>query len=734
MMRNRLFLVAAVSFALVGCTLRPGSFAPMPATVSGASGAVSSQAGPAGGEAASPVSEYGILTLNIRWPDRPEGYQTALIPTTTSALTIKVLDGTTVVGETTVTREAGASSATANLPLKAANNLSVEVKAYREAAPVPNGATAIAQGTAVVNIVRSKKTSANISLSPLFAPTITGLSRNAGVTDEEVTITGTNFGSGSIPVFVYFNGVLTVGATRSSETSLIVKVPPSAPTGKVVVKADGVESASNVVFWVPKAISLSTTYQFWDPSEPGKQQIVLLGKTAQLTASTDWETKSGETAGDYGTPPDPTWTSSNSTAGTVSTAGLFTAGSSYVSAGTNVTASHGAKSSSAIKMIPQAVTFTLGVPSQRILGGKGSASLVFNGLNTFSDGSTNSYVTYAAASASIDWLTGKATTTDFGSNGTMVVSAESTVDPSQKATTDITLSNYTVTTLAGSGYSGMVNGTGTDAQFSGARGITQGPTGDFYVADGNYIRNVTKAGEVTMVGSNGYANGIVAASDGALYVADSTFHVIRKFQAGSNSIFAGSAVFAQGATDAVGTAARFNNPYAIALDATRDLLYVADYSNNRIRAIDLTTQAVSTLAGSTVGYTDATGTSAKFNGPHGLAVDSQGNVLVADINNHVVRKITPSGVVTTLATGFSYPAGVAVDAQDNVYVAEFYGHKVRKIHATGEVVTLAGTGTSGFENGAGTKASLSNPIGIAVDSSGDIYVLENGNYAVRVLK
>lgn len=731
MMRHRLILIAAVSFGLIGCTVRPGAFVPLPPTASGVADGVAPKVD---GEASKPVSEYGTLTLTIRWPERPEGYQTALIPTSTNALTIKVSSGSTVVAETTVTREANATTATANLSIKAANNLSVQVLAYRDAGPVPVGAQAIAQGAATVNITRSKKTTATISLTPLIVPTITGLSRNAGVTGDEVTITGTNFGSGSIPVFVYFNGYLTVGATRSSETSLAVQVPPGAPTGQVVVKADGVSSVSNVVFWVPQAVTLSTIKDFWDHAS-ATSQIVLFGKTKQLTATTTWEAKSGETAEQYGTPPNPTWSSSDTTAGTVDNSGLFTAGNAYVAAGTDLRASHGSMSSSALTMIPETVSFSLELPpAPRVLGGKGRPSLIYSGVNTFSDGATNSYVTYSAASASIDWYTGRAIATDFGSNGTIVVSAESQIDPSQKTTTDITLSNYTVTTLAGDGYTGRTDGTGTSAQFSGARGITQIASGDFYIGDGNYVRKMTKAGEVSTVASDGSNFGIAVASDGVIYTADPTFHVIRKIQNGVPSLFAGSPDFAQGGTDAVGTSARFNGPYAVALDATRNLLYVCDNFNNRIRKIDLITQAVSTLAGSTAGYTDATGTAAKFNSPHGLAVDSQGNVIVADMYNHVIRKVTATGVVTTLASGFTYPAGVAVDAQDNVYVAEYLGHRVRKIATSGEILTLAGTGTEGFTDGIGTLATLKYPISLVVDPSGDLYVLENGNYAVRVLR
>ncbi len=183
------------------------------------------------------------------------------------------------------------------------------------------------------------------------------------------------------------------------------------------------------------------------------------------------------------------------------------------------------------------------------------------------------------------------------------------------------------------------------------------------------------------------------------------------------------------------------HPTGVAVDGAGNV-YVADRYNHRIRKITAS-GVVSTLAGSASGYTDGTGTSAKFKNPTGVAVDGAGNVYVADYNNHGIRKITTSGVVSTLAgitygytdgTGtsakFKNPYGVAVDGAGNVYVADRDNHRIRKITTSGVVSTLAGS-SQGYTDGTGTSAQFAYPFGVAVDGTGNVYVADESNHRIR---
>jgi len=198
-----------------------------------------------------------------------------------------------------------------------------------------------------------------------------------------------------------------------------------------------------------------------------------------------------------------------------------------------------------------------------------------------------------------------------------------------------------------------------------------------------------------------------------------------------------------GSSNGVATAASFKLPIAAAVDSSGDI-YVADYGNNLIREIS-PSLVVTTLAGGGTSF-NGTGTAAQFDGPTGIAVDSSGNVYVADWDNQLIRKIT-GGVVSTFAgqqgvtgatnaTGtaasFNYPNSVAVDSSGNIYIADEYNQLIREITPGGVVSTLAGqAGVTGATNATGTAATFNYPQGIAVDSSGNVYVGDTNNFLIR---
>ncbi|CAN5153287.1 hypothetical protein BH09BAC6_BH09BAC6_14020 [soil metagenome] len=206
--------------------------------------------------------------------------------------------------------------------------------------------------------------------------------------------------------------------------------------------------------------------------------------------------------------------------------------------------------------------------------------------------------------------------------------------------------------------------------------------------------------------------------------------------------FAGG--YSAGWADGAGEAASFSEPAGIALDASGNI-YVADSHNYRIRKIT-PAGVVSTLAGSGVpGYADGQGTAASFSAAQGIAVDGAGNVYVADTDNSLIRKITPQGLVTTIAgdrlphsndgvgraASFNTPYGVAADAVGNVYVADTQNSLIRKITPTGVVTTFAGNGSIGYADGQGTAASFAQPTGITLDKNGNLFVTDVFSSLVR---
>lgn len=242
--------------------------------------------------------------------------------------------------------------------------------------------------------------------------------------------------------------------------------------------------------------------------------------------------------------------------------------------------------------------------------------------------------------------------------------------------------------------------------------------------------------------SNPYHIAVDAA--GTLYVADNGNSSIRKISGGVVTTLAGGK---RGAADGIGINAQFGSPVGVALDDAGNL-FVTDGNNLNIRKI-APNGTVTTVAGNgDYGHANGSASTASFTSPSGIAVDKAGNLYVADFYDNRIRKITPAGQVSTFAgsgsmgvvdgqgeaASFSYPAGLCIDDKGNLYVTDSAGNRVRKITPSGAVTTLAGTGVFGGKaDGPVATATFSQPVGIAVDNAGFIYVADMGNNVVRKL-
>jgi sugar lactone lactonase YvrE len=394
--------------------------------------------------------------------------------------------------------------------------------------------------------------------------------------------------------------------------------------------------------------------------------------------------------------------------------------------------------------------------------GSAGTIVTLTGAN-FSATAANNVVKFNGTTATVSAATATSLTVtvpDGASTGKITVQVGNQVASSANDFVVIPLEG-TVVTVAGNGTLGFADGNSADARFYQPTGVALDADGNIYVADAenHRIRRITPTGTVsTLAGSstNGSADGtgadaqfnspraVAVDASGNVYVADGVNHKIRKItSAGVVTTLAGSGT--SGFADGDGTAAQFYFPKGIAVDGDGNI-YVADDINHRIRKIT-PAGTVSTLAGSTSGTADGDGAAAQFNSPRGVAVDVSGNVYVADAGNHRIRKITPTGTVSTVAGStsgvtdgdvatakFNEPAGLAVDASGNIYVADDANERIRKITPGGTVSTLAGGFLAGFTDGEGTEAQFNSPTGIALDASGNIYVADRHNHSIREIQ
>jgi RPA family protein len=329
-------------------------------------------------------------------------------------------------------------------------------------------------------------------------------------------------------------------------------------------------------------------------------------------------------------------------------------------------------------------------------------------------------------------------------------------------------------TFAGDGVPGYYGdgGPATSAELDYPSGAAVSSTGEVYIADTlNYrIRVVSTSGIITTFAGNGnsgysgdggpatsaelyYPSGVAVSSTGEVYITDTDNHRVRVvFTNGTITTFAGDGAPGYSGDGGPATSAELNSPTGVAVYSTGEV-YIADTLSYCIRVV-FTNGTITTFAGDgTPGYSGDGGlaTSAELNYPSGVAISSTGEVYIADSSNNRVRVVSTSGIITTFAgdgtPGYSgdggpatsaelnSPTGVAISSTGEVYIADSSNYLIRVVSTSGIITTFAGDGTPGYsgDGGPATSAELNYPSGVALSSTGEVYITDNDNSAIRIV-
>ena len=313
-----------------------------------------------------------------------------------------------------------------------------------------------------------------------------------------------------------------------------------------------------------------------------------------------------------------------------------------------------------------------------------------------------------------------------------------------------------ITTMAGNGEIGFSGdgGPAVEAWLNTPLGVTVDEAGNVYIADwGNHrIRRVDGSGIITTIAGTGergfsgdggpaveaslwHPEGVTVDGGGNLYIADWGNHRIRRVDgSGVITTIAGIGESGFGGDGGPAAGAWLNTPLGVAVDTSGNV-YIADTYNDRIRRVD-GSGIITTVAGtgeSGFGGDGGPAGEAQLDSPRGVAVDGSGNLFIADANNGRIRRVNSLGAITKVASRLHWPTGVAVDGLGNVYIADTVDHRIRRVDAGGTLTTIAGIGESGFsgDGGPAVEARLNHPRGVAVDEGGNVYIADTWNQRIR---
>lgn len=295
------------------------------------------------------------------------------------------------------------------------------------------------------------------------------------------------------------------------------------------------------------------------------------------------------------------------------------------------------------------------------------------------------------------------------------------------------------------------------ALLSGSIGFAQ----IIYTVAGNGTSGYSGNGGLALSAQLNGPMGVTVDGNGNLYIADNGNNVIRKVTpTGVITTVAGNGTAGYSGNGGAATSAELSGPVDVAVDASNNL-YIADRGNNVIRKVTASTGIISTYAGYQYVYSGTwyfggdggAATSAFLASPYGVALDGSGNLYIADSQNFRVRKVNTSGTISTYAGGgtsgigdggaatsaeLSQPVGVDVDGSGNLFISDvgytlYGGQRVRKVNTSGTISTYAGNGTGGFtgNGGAATSAEVNDPYGVATDGSGNLFIADEQNFEVR---